>query len=1773
MTLHPILALEQVIDEYKDYLRTEFRAKDAALREALERELDRALFLAQEPFFRAHRPFRNGQRWRELPIDVRLAQVMEDRAREHGSPTPEYAFLHQSEAIEVLLSPDAQPVVVTTGTGSGKTEAFLLPVIQNAIRDATRFRQPGLTAILVYPMNALANDQLQRIEDYLRESGFGGTVAVGKYDRGTTQAQREVMRHSPPHILLTNYMMLEYLLVRPADREDIFANHRCRFLVLDEVHTYRGALGSNIALLVRRLRAHLARARQDWAVEVSAEDQPLRYPTLVPVGTSATIKSISEESASPEQARQQRDQAVQEFFAKLTGAEPASIRVFGEEIQELHVPDDAVYPAVPADPGSLSIADPESVRQALCRLAGLPVETPLEEAARRCRLLWNLNRWLIGSPLSLSQIVELVRREVPARAKADPAAVQHEVESALIAGAALPDGVPGALRLRAHRFIRGGWRFHRCVNPSCGRIYPMGEDRCSCGSPTAPLYICRNCGADYLRFVGDPTEGVLRPSSSATDGPEWLLYEYGRFGAAVEDDEEEEADENGGRSRPRRQAAQPKQIRGRPVLKGSFDPATLAFSTAESDYPLPAMLVPGRTRCLCCGGSAGSTKVITPIALGTSAALKVLAEGLVEALDEANRDRPGYDGKERLLIFSDSRQDAAHQARFILFASRYDRMRRRLVQLLEKPKELSIQQAVEQLGDLGVRERDNPYVPPEAQSWIPEEARQRIRAWEEAPLVDDLAINAGYRATVVRLGLVGVRYHELDDYIRARGANLAERLGVSLGELEYICRCLLDEMRVRGALSRPLLRYNPRHTAYPDSMNAAEWERGVKSPQGYAAAEDGDPVGCLDGDELPAGIKHHNVWRRPGAGGRSPGPERILRHLLAGLGKAEPDEQAMLDLVAFLRQGNFIVFSELFGARDRRGLFQVNADVVRLRLLREEERAHCDVCGKPLALAPVGLPCPVCHGRAVRWPDADLERNRSVRRIRAPHIIPLVAGEHTAQVPNDDRIALEERFKAPAAKSKVNVLACSPTLEMGIDVGGLDAVAMRNVPPRPDNYAQRGGRAGRRARVGLVVGYARSTPHDQYFYDKPTEMIAGEIPAPAIALGNRDVLLRHLNAIVFGAAQPGLAPQMQDYVSATGTVNQEAVDKLIAALREQFGYGLQMAREAFGLDVLAQAGLVEEQLRRHLEGLPARIQDIVDRTARQVLELRRALEEYSQDLRGPSAAVRAGTLVARLLGIRTKEQKADGDDLSAGYPLRRFAEFGLLPGYDFPTEPAALRLLGDAREEDPVSVNRPFGIGQYQPDAHVYARARCWKVIGLDMASPWNPGSNEPSWMYRKCHGCGLRYHAEHPRCPRCGDDRPAPGLAAYEFGGFLARRDERPVLDEEERYAVRNLVQLYPQWDGDIVGRWRVADSWTLRLSQREEIHWLNEGPPLTARELERGVPVLHPEARGYLLCGLCGHMLTAPDVAPDQRRGRQQARAAGHGSDPYGHHDGCQNAGTPPQPLALATAGRTDVLRLILPIPPATTYAELAPWGLSLGYALRIGMRHLYMLDGSEIEFVLEGPWLPAADGGGLARVALAFIDPSLGGTGYLMRAAEDIHLIAARTLEHLDHPGCETACYRCLKSYANQRFHDVLRWPLTVPYLEALAAQPSERQPLEVGDIDNPGPWLEAYAAGVGSPLELKFLRLFEQHGFRPQRQVPVAPQEGMRPISTADFAVPERRLAIYIDGASFHVGANLRRDRYIRDRLRNAEPPWQVEELRAQDLAQGAALVARLRAMAL
>jgi hypothetical protein len=520
--------------------------------------------------------------------------------------------------------------------------------------------------------------------------------------------------------------------------------------------------------------------------------------------------------------------------------------------------------------------------------------------------------------------------------------------------------------------------------------------------------------------------------------------------------------------------------------------------------------------------------------------------------------------------------------------------------------------------------------------------------------------------------------------------------------------------------------------------------------------------------------------------------------------------------------------------------------------------------------------------------------------------------------------------------------------------------------------------------------------------------------------------------------------------------------------------------------------------------------------------------------------------------------------------MRRFAEFGILPGYEFPSAPCTLRLWGDENEAEPIAVARQFGIAQYQPGAPVHARGHRWKVKGLDLSSPWNPKTLDPDWLYVRCKGCDLRYDAQTPSCPRCGSDEAAEGSKAfpgYHYGGFLAVRDDTPVLQEEDRFATSALVSCHPQRDGRVTSRRRLPTGWNAELRVEETVRWINESKPPTAAELRADKPRLHETRRGFYLCGACGRDLDVPDEI-DGKKGKKKAKKAG-GPDIYGHASGCQNAGKPPVPAAILATTPATTLRVTVMLPRTLDESAYRRWGYSLGYALRTGLRQLYMLDGPEIEFELEPMWVETRDGTTVKSGALTFIDAAVGGSGFLDRCIDELHLVAQRTIEHLDHPRCESACYRCLKSYGNQRHHEHLSWPNVMPDLEALAAAPPDVLPLQLGDPADPRPWLDAYDAGVGSPLELRFLRLFERHGIAVEKQVPVGAELGGPTISQADFRIAGTDILLYVDGAAFHTGNRLRRDRAIRRALREGGSGWKVVELAARDLGTPECTIERVK----
>jgi hypothetical protein len=270
-----------------------------------------------------------------------------------------------------------------------------------------------------------------------------------------------------------------------------------------------------------------------------------------------------------------------------------------------------------------------------------------------------------------------------------------------------------------------------------------------------------------------------------------------------------------------------------------------------------------------------------------------------------------------------------------------------------------------------------------------------------------------------------------------------------------------------------------------------------------------------------------------------------------------------------------------------------------------------------------------------------------------------------------------------------------------------------------------------------------------------------------------------------------------------------------------------------------------------------------------------------------------------------------------------------------------------------------------------------------------------------------------------------------------------------------------------------------------------------------------------------------------------------------------------------ALFAEDRVETLRLFFPWAGTPEQEQaLTSWAVTLGAALLAGAERHFALSPDDLNALWEGTHEVKVGETVTKQGVLTFIDPNVGGSGYLRKFVEELPQVARAALDHLEHEGCDTACYRCLKTYLNQRWHSVLRWPVVTSTLEGLADAAPEPRALDAIDVNDPAPWLQAFSAGCASPLEYRCLQLLEQAGYAPAKQYPISEGGGL-PFTVADFAFPDQRVAIYVDGLAFHTGDRLRRDRVIEQRLQGMANPWKVLRIYAHDIDRNSkAVLARL-----
>ncbi|NJL65633.1 MAG: DEAD/DEAH box helicase [Methylacidiphilales bacterium] len=465
----------EVIGDYRQYIESFLKIRNQKVKEFVDKELDKGQ-LWTDPLVQLNPKYKAGATVRELVKQNILHQDSEKYfCTKEGKP---FTFhYHQKQAFETARK--QQPYVVTTGTGSGKSLTYVVPIINDLLHNPDI---QGVRAILVYPMNALINSQEQELRKFL-DNVPNTHIRVEKYTGQESLEQKTQIQNNPPQILLTNYVMLELMLTRSHENVLVSSSH-LKFLVLDELHTYRGRQGADVSILIRKLRQRSQKSNYE----------------LLCIGTSATMSSKG--------TRQERRQVVAEVASKL----------FGVEIPVNNVIDETLEPSIQRPQPTI-----EDLRE--CLEKGLPPELQqtLEEFQNHPLAAWiEMNFGLEGQvggdylrrqPITLEEGAEKLARSC-ASALLDPDALKRNYEQSLniLKQMFLWGSKTKGLAFRLHQFVSQGGSVYATIEPHDVRTLTLdGQYSTTNNRLLFPLVFCRECGHDYYVVRYDANNYTVVP--------------------------------------------------------------------------------------------------------------------------------------------------------------------------------------------------------------------------------------------------------------------------------------------------------------------------------------------------------------------------------------------------------------------------------------------------------------------------------------------------------------------------------------------------------------------------------------------------------------------------------------------------------------------------------------------------------------------------------------------------------------------------------------------------------------------------------------------------------------------------------------------------------------------------------------------------------------------------------------------------------------------------------------------------------------------------------------------------------------------------------------------------------------------------------------------------------------------------------------------------------------------------------------------------------------
>lgn len=1761
----------------REYIEATYHIGHPSLIRQRQLLLDKEGNTYRAPFLESTPRYAPGKHFADLDLDPAALQLFAALTSTAGGVKPllfDPPYTHQATALEATAR-DGRSLVVTTGTGSGKTETFLLPMLAKLAEEAANrpksFGTPAIRALVLYPMNALVNDQLGRLRLLLgddrvtsRFANWAGRparfarytsrtlypgVRTVKKDREklkslekyyirlideaansgsprqkraeqliaelkargkwpakpdlkawygasnqrwlnprTGDFQRAVMlpddpelltRHEvlswPPDVLITNYSMLEYMLMRPLERPIFDATKQWLqdnpderfFLIIDEAHLYRGAAGAEVALLLRRLRARLG---------ISADRVQV-------IATSASFSGTDHARA---------------FAAQLSG----------KNVDDF----DAVE-------GTLDLRKPDGVGSSTdaAVLAGIPMEQYYEAEDDTARIaattaLLNhrgvvpevdegstvaLHRALQDFPPLAKLVNETMRKALPVSELGALVFPGVEVELAdravstlisLGSAARLKPDEAGLLPCRVHAFFRGLPGLWACLDPDCtaerdgippgpiGAMYGQPRNTCDCGARVFELFTCRQCGTAYARAYTDDIENpsfLWQEPGKAFNTASGPLTELQAIDLLLEEPsadvgnaELKEFDLVTGRLDPHDVGERWRTVwlryprRGEQQQDGDDGDATKTKITGE--------FVP----CGVCGERANfgrtsvqdhQTKGDQPFQALVSRQLEVQSPGPQRADDFAPlRGR-------KVLAFSDSRQVAARLA--------------------------------PNVQDYSLRDAVRPIV---------------LKGWQELSqqmIGSTLSLENLYLAAMVGAKLLGVRLRpELtgtENFQAFKQVSESIDRGALTDTAEFMQLYSIQDPPPQSLLRSLVPTLTSQYYSFQALGLASFRERGNLRDAVLTDLVDIPGIATTASEKLALVRLWLSLWTRPGIWFSAMSAEWKGTKVQAVSGR-------FTKLTNWLatREARRVFEAEWLPVLQSRfcqksgDKYQLMARSVALEL--DHAWGYCDKCRFTQRPFPGRTTCISCGAEKVRPLDPDLDevfkarkgyyRSSSKRALATPpgEVLSIVAAEHTAQLNSsqaDDIFSKAEMYEllfqdvniavpAPGEQPEVAVdlLSCTTTMEVGIDIGSLSGVALRNMPPSRANYQQRAGRAGRRGNaVATVVAFGSADTHDDHYFREPKEMISGEVADPILTMGNIEIAKRHVTAFLLQryhqdkvqVFDPSTMPanlfevlgSVSNFLSEGAALNRTDFEKWLtsheSALRAEVDDWLPSEIKGEARETLL-GGLVKTTL----GSIDYALVDIQSTSSDGVKGDPDAVEAAAQD-----AAPNDDDSAADDTTGEADPSEDTGEQLSSQRArtklLDRLLYKGVLPRYAFPTDVVSFHIFDEGRSTSyrPVFQYAPsqglnIALSQYAPGKVVWVDKREWRSGAL-----YSPMRKEltDAWrdrlMYFECQDCHYAIHipweqADRGRtdlCPACNGERFGPGMNWLRPPGFAHPTNEPPGTSPDDEPAVSYATRAKLLADGP--GNQQLWQPVTNRIQQnfdRQTLLVSNTGP----------------RNEGYTLCTWCG--LIEPTAMPTPLLAGTHRKPF-----PTDPKDEMCPGGRASRGLVLGTDFISDVLLIRMTVSDPVT---LRPSYLSSQVALRTVAEALTIAATTRLEIEsneLQAEFRPALTRwGGHGRDAEIYLyDTLAGGAGFTQQVSElglEIFELALDRLEHCP-ADCDESCYRCLRSFRNRFEHthldrhvgaSLLRY-LLYGTLPALAPERLERSAEKLfEDLDRSG-----------------------------------------------------------------------------------------------------------------